>query len=957
MIGKLSHLHVTIGLKILLGFGVVLSLVLIQALAGNLGFDRAVDDFTRYGETNRGVRGILSLERNVLDLQRGVLAHTYSGYGGLADRVRDLREILSGQMREARSRETDPAKARLLEQMADQLGLYAGHFDSAIRERGQRDALAFENLEAVGDDALEGLDGLRVALLDRNDGLGAALVSHARTQLALVQRDALRYLLKPNSRLARETRARLAALSESLERLLDHWGDRPDRDAVVRLRDLTAGLDEAFNGMVQATRAYLHLVYVVMGGEASRIGWLAQKLKDLSLQDQAAVETGMAATVHDSQRIIQGVSLLALTLGFLLAWRIGRGISLPIQAMTRTLSGLARGRMDWEIPGTGRNDEIGAMAMAAHVFKEKAHELENASRYKSEFLANMSHELRTPLNSMLILSRVLANNETGNLTPGQVESAQVVHESGTDLLRLINDILDLSKVEAGRMDVHAEERDFSGFRRTLERLFQPVAEQKGLTFAVEIHPEAPAMLNTDWAKVEQIVRNFLSNAFKFTARGGVRVTVAPPRPGHLFMHPGLSSRNCVAVAVQDSGIGIPEDKREQIFEAFRQVDGTTSRQYGGTGLGLSISRRFAELVGGEIQVESEEGQGSAFTLYLPHLFPETIRAEKGAGGVIPGKDANATGSAFAFKALSRTVLVVDDDRRNVFALKQALDGHVGRVLSAGNGRQALAVLDEHPDVDLVLMDIMMPDMDGYQAMEAIRRQTRFSRLPILALTAKAMPGDREKCLEAGASDYLAKPVDADRLLRALAEWLDRPKAPVMAEPVHRNGETTLPKVRILADDDPDKAAQGLPSMRLGDPPATVLIVDDDMRNTFALARALQETAGRVLLARDGRKALAQLEKEKDVRIVLMDVMMPDMDGYEAMREIRRRENLRHLPVIALTAKAMPGDREKCLEAGADDYLCKPVELDRLLEKMRHWLDVRPRGGGVETTTEGKETTP
>jgi CheY-like chemotaxis protein len=474
----------------------------------------------------------------------------------------------------------------------------------------------------------------------------------------------------------------------------------------------------------------------------------------------------------------------------------------------------------------------------------------------------------------------------------------------------------------------------------IERMFRPVAENKGLLFETDIRADIPIMLPSDWGKIEQIVRNFLSNAIKFTTAGRVTVRVDKPRRGQLFMNTDLTAANCVGITVIDTGIGIPKDKREQIFEAFRQADGSTSRKFGGTGLGLSISRKFTDLVGGEIQVESEEGHGSSFTLYLPLHFPSALeivqQAATGDRESDQGREKDVQ-KAVTFRDSSRTILVVDDDRRNIFAMKQALEGHVGQVFAAYNGQQALDLLNEHPDIDLILMDIMMPEMNGYEAMQAIREQTRFSKLPIVALTAKAMPGDREQCMEAGASDYLAKPVDAEKLLLTLVDWLGKPKVPVIPLPVKNGDETILPKVRALTNGDPVVEVEQLQKLQLGELPITVLIVDDDMRNTFSLAQSLQKVANRVLIARDGLKALAELEKEPEVDIVLMDIMIPNMDGYETIREIRSRENLQHLPVIALTAKAMPEDRDKCLEAGADDYLSKPVELENLLKKMHQWL--------------------
>ncbi|MBF0271953.1 MAG: response regulator [Magnetococcales bacterium] len=923
----------TIGVRIFAGFGVILLIVVAEAVVGKLGFDNAVFYFNRHREANQVVREILELERNVLELQRGVLAYTYSGYAGVAARVKEQRQLLTTQMTRARELIHDPARLAILDRMDAHLGIYSDSFSSAIEERTLRDEMAFSQMARIGDSTVEILSRLSEERRSLPDPEGSLLSSRLQEKLLYAQRDALRFLIKPNSRLVRENLEQLPRIERLLTQLGTHLGQGgPDTEIVQALQTGIARFDQAFNGMVQATRAYMHLVYVVMGGEAAEIAYLARELKDYTLRDQAQAEADMTTAIVQSQTIARWVSFGALLLGLYLAWRISRDISNPIRAMTLTLQHLARGRMDAEIPGTGRSDEIGTMALAAHVFKEKAHELANASRYKSEFLANMSHELRTPLNSLLILAKMLAKNEEGNLTRGQVDSAQVIHESGSDLLRLINDILDLSKVEAGRMEVLWENRGFESFLRSIERLFRPVAEQKGLAFRCDIEPGMPTELRSDWAKVEQVIRNFLSNAFKFTAQGHVRVQVTRPRVGTVFLNPGLSVDNCVAIAVNDSGIGIPEDKQEQIFEAFRQVDGTTSRQYGGTGLGLSISRKFAELIGGEIRVESHLGQGSTFSLLIPTLPPESLDPRFRHALVSPEGENDVTASESTFRDPTRILLIVDDDSRNLFALRQLLESRVGAIHTARNGRDAIEMLEAHPDVDLVLMDIMMPEMDGLEAMRQIRLQSRFSRLPMLALTAKVMPGDRDQCLEAGASDYLSKPVEPFKLFSALSDWLGTPKPVSILRP--RGGESP---------ESGEEPPSGEPLREVL--AVTVLIVDPDMRSTFSLAQVLEKRVGRILVARDEGKALEMLEREPAINLIFMDSQIFQAGGLEALCAVRQRETTRALTVIVLLADSQPDAVvSSILQAGVDDCLIKPVAPDVLLRILNQW---RPQGNPLD----------
>ncbi|WP_078894210.1 HAMP domain-containing protein [Streptomyces sp. CT34] len=492
---------------------------------------------------------------------------------------------------------------------------------------------------------------------------------------------------------------------------------------------------------------------------------------------------------------------------------------------------------------------------ARQVLEERAEQLAVSMRYKSEFLANMSHELRTPLNSLLILAKLLADNAEGNLSPKQVEFSETIHGAGSDLLQLINDILDLSKVEAGKMDVSPTRIALVQLVDYVEATFRPLTAEKGLDFSVRVSPELPATLHTDEQRLLQVLRNLLSNAVKFTDSGAVELVIRPAGADvpvaireQLLEHGSLRDpeADMIAFSVTDTGIGIASSKMRVIFEAFKQADGTTSRKYGGTGLGLSISREIARLLGGEIHAQSEPNRGSTFTLYLPHNpgglppqgYPQLVagglamdaeareteavgqegeepQRDRGPGGslgrrrrravsgtprrfALPGQPSSAGQQSSQAAAQSdrqsaeepwlgngqdlvdpgldggfhgEKVLIVDDDIRNVFALTSVLEQHGLSVLYAENGREGIEVLEQHDDIVLVLMDIMMPEMDGYATTAAIRRMPQFAGLPIIALTAKAMKGDREKSIDSGASDYVTKPVDTDHLLSVMEQWM------------------------------------------------------------------------------------------------------------------------------------------------------------------------------------------
>ncbi len=430
-----------------------------------------------------------------------------------------------------------------------------------------------------------------------------------------------------------------------------------------------------------------------------------------------------------------------------------------------------------------KNAEI---EQARQEIEERAKQLDLASRYKSQFLANVSHELRTPLNSLLILARLLAQNPADNLSAKQVEYANVIHSSGTDLLLLINDILDLSRVEAGKLDIHPEQFALASLAEDLRTVFEPLAAEKRLDFAVETEADVPAEVLTDRQRLRQILHNLLSNAVKFTPQGRVELRIGLAKPRAAGEEPAIT------FSVTDTGIGISDDNLETIFEAFQQGDGTTSRRYGGTGLGLAISREVAAQLDGRITAESEPGQGSTFTLYLPAAYagaveeltpqpaanaadgaaapsPLPVAADAGAGAQNPAHAAQPPGAHDSLRG--RSVLVVDDDLRNAFAITSILELYGLTVIHAPDGHQGLGVLRSNHDIDLVLMDVMMPEMDGYATTAAIRTMPECAELPVIAVTARAMQGDMDKSLAAGASDYVTKPVDTEELLTCMERWL------------------------------------------------------------------------------------------------------------------------------------------------------------------------------------------
>ena len=696
-----------------------------------------------------------------------------------------------------------------------------------------------------------------------------------------------------------------------------------------------------------------------------------------------------------------------------------------------------------------KNQEI---EQARRALEEKATELSLTSKYKSEFLANMSHELRTPLNSILILGQQLTENPEGNLSVKQVEFARTIHGAGTDLLNLISDILDLSKIESGTVTVDAEEILTSNLLETVGRPFRHEAENRQLSFNIDVDPNLGRSIVTDSKRLQQVLKNLLSNAFKFTAEGGVRLNVSAALGGWSANHPVLNhSPAVIAFEVSDTGIGIPLEKQKLIFEAFQQADAGTSRKYGGTGLGLAISRELASLLGGEIHLQSTPAKGSNFILYLPLKYsgptvaprvsatsqyntapalqvmtqeqiieplpddrlnlepgdtilliveddPHYVRvlvdlahnqgfkvlvAARGAealelakqfqpaavsldvflpdmlGWTVlsqlkhnpltrhipvqiitldedrqhalargafsfvnkPTTTEGVSAALFQIKEYARPrrkrLLIVEDNIAEQMSIRELLDHDDIEIVAAGTGADALSTMRNSP-YDCVVLDLRLPDMSGFEVLDKIRNDNLLSNVPVVVFTGRELSTEEDAKLHTMARSIVVKGVESpERLLDETSLFLHR----VITElPIEKRR-----MLEKLNSSDEDLVGQ------------TALLVDDDARNIFALSSVLERRGMKVLTATTGSEAVALVDANPEIAIVLMDIMMPQMDGYQTMGVIRQNPAFRRLPIIALTAKAMKGDREKCLEAGASDYLAKPVNTEQLLLAIRMWL--------------------
>uniref|UniRef100_UPI002FF8E484 response regulator n=1 Tax=Nostoc sp. TaxID=1180 RepID=UPI002FF8E484 len=717
-----------------------------------------------------------------------------------------------------------------------------------------------------------------------------------------------------------------------------------------------------------------------------------------------------------------------------------------------------------------QNREVGRknqeVERARQSLEEKAEQLALSSKYKSEFLANMSHELRTPLNSLLILARLLADNSLSNLTDKQVEYSRTIYSAGTDLLELINDILDLAKIESGTMSLDIEQIAFVDLQTSLKQTFRQIAQNKKLSFTVELDDKLPPTISNDSKRLQQVLKNLLANAFKFTEQGGVKLQIG------IATEAGEVDNPMIAFAVSDTGIGISVEKQKIVFEAFQQADGTTSRKYGGTGLGLSISRELAQLLGGRIELVSQPGQGSTFTLYLPRRHEKN---DKNTLTTPPPEPTTSIGTASTIKEVpmvenrptivdtspsakvfptfandipddreiiqpgDRILLIIEDDDKFARILLDMAREQGFKTIVSLQSKQGLALAQQFKP-NAIMLDIHMPEMDGWTVLDRLKHKPDTRHIPVHILSVDER---QQRGLQLGAITYLQKPVSPEALTQVLTEikgFIERQVKnlliveddPVQAQSIIEligNGdvqstavgtgkeallilrshhfdcmvldlglpdmsgftlieqikleprllklpiivytgkelsrqeetqlrglaetiiiknvrsperlldETALFLHRVQANLPPPKR-QILEQLHQTDPVLAnrkILIVDDDLRNIFALTSFLESYQMQVLFAENGRDGIEKLQANPDINIVLMDIMMPEMDGYETTRTIRQQQQFRSLPIIALTAKAMPGDREKCIEAGASDYITKPVDTEQLLSLLRVWL--------------------
>ena len=936
--GARARIRLTIGMRLSLGFLLTLLVFVLQTAITNYALNLTTQSFHDYEQLGDEASQILHFKQKITELRQTTLVFTYSGYEGLIGHIHALERDIGQELSSTLVTVTDPERHNLLERIHDHFPLFTGNFQSAIDERRERDRLSNNQLATDVQKVVNEIEDLRTKLPSLNTN---AVMSLNQIEVSILEahNDTLRFLATPDSTFSLAARQKIVRADKVLAQLITDLPKGELHSQAERIRTDFQTVKHDLIGVIQTTRGYLYGVYVVMAGEAEEINILVGRLNDLTLSRQREVRARIEATILEGDRVSFAVSVLAgLVMLFLSVW-MTRSLAGPLQAITASFRALTSGHLDQPIPGRDRHDEIGALAGAAEVFKDKARQLENASLYKTEFLANMSHELRTPLNSMIILSKIFAENATGNLSTEQTESASIVYESGTSLLAIINDILELSKIEAGHIDIYHETKTFRRFAGQFSRQFRHVAAQKGIEFYVKLDPALPEAMHTDWGKIAQVVRNLVGNAIKFTEKGSVHLWIghSPPGPAADAALP-TGPEEWLVFQVQDTGIGIDADKHDQIFEAFRQADGSTSRKYGGTGLGLAISRRYAALLGGRLTVESTLGMGSTFRFFLP-MNPLQIADPKQDIGDSSNNDNTSYFDSY-FSTRNIKCLVVDDDANNLYAIRRILGHRMHRLWTASDGQQALHVLEENPDIHLVLLDIMMPVLNGYETMRAIRAQPRFDALRIIALTARALPEDRERCLNYGANHYLAKPVIPARLLSTIIVCLgDFAQVAIAATP-------SIADPRSLQVDPPNVPSNTSDRMPLLDStgvPINLLIIDPDMRALYSLAQTMKPWVRRCLLAAHGKKAM-ELLNQCEIGAIVLDPQAASVEAGGCLAALRSNPRTSHLPIIVLSATNTPEEMQPYWQAGASECIAKSAPFSALVEALRAALVApRPRG--------------
>jgi len=887
----------SISTKVLIGFGVVISLLVVISIVSLVSLTNANRHFKDYRALARQTVADGRVQANMLMTRifakNFVIDASPENIKGVEQRAKATLEMIV----EARELSNDTGFQLVLDNLDRELKDYLVQFELVTEKQAHRDTLVHETLNVIGPQMEKDLTAIMESAFADGDTEDAFRSGMTMRNLLLARLYAARFLIQNDVESFQRVGREFLSMQQNLDALLNNLEDPKRLELAVKVRNDQRTYNRAFEDVHDVISTRNTIIHTQLDAIGPKVADSVERLKLALKKQQDALGPAAEAAINQTVYVVMVVSVLSIVAGALSAWLIGFGVSRQVRSMAGTMKQLAGGNMDVEIKDKGSSSEIREMAAAVRVFRENMikvqnlareqqaaaveikdakEEAEQASRAKSEFLANMSHELRTPMNAILGYSEMLMEDAEDAGQEDFIPDLKKINQAGTHLLALINDVLDLSKIESGKMEAFCEEINLHSLIDEVAATAHPLLEKNANKLAVKRGKNLGSAFQ-DITKLRQVLLNLMSNAAKFTHQGTVTLHADRLTKGN---------RDWLSLAVSDTGIGIAADKLDHVFGEFTQADNSTTRDYGGTGLGLAISSRFCKLLGGDLSVHSELGEGSTFTILIPVDLPDSKSPQQTAEA--PVEVTGMVQESMQYIAPGSTILVIDDDPEACELIQRNLTKDGFKVVTATSGEQGLRLAhDIQPAV--ITLDVVMPDMDGWSVLRALKADPVLRRIPVIMLT---MMDDRSRGYSLGAVDYLTKPVDREQLSKTLSRY-------------YRDGKSS-----------------------------TVLLVEDDLETRDMMARTLTRAGWIVSEAGNGQEAL-DLLSTKSPELILLDLMMPVMDGFSFLTEMRARPELQHIPIIVVTAKDLtPDDRQRLSGMAAHVLEKSPHTCEQLLEYVR-----------------------